>query len=29
LIANNQNKDIAIYFLEDFEFNDHTISVGL
>jgi len=28
LIANNQNKDIAIYFLEDFEFNDHTISFG-
>ena len=28
LIANNQNKDIAIYFLEDFKFNDHTISFG-
>ena len=28
LIANNQNKDIAIYFLEDFKFNDHTVSFG-
>ena len=28
LIANNQNKDIAIYFLEDFTFYDHTISFG-
>ena len=28
LIANNQNKDISIYFLEDFKFNDHTISFG-
>ena len=28
LIANNQNKDIAIYFLEDFNFNDQTVTVG-
>ena len=28
LIANNQNQDIAIYFLEDFTFNNHTLSFG-
>jgi iron complex outermembrane recepter protein len=28
LIANNQNKDVAIYLLEEFNFNDHKVSVG-
>ena len=28
LIANNQNKDIAIYFLEYFNFNDQTVTIG-
>ena len=28
LIANNQNKDIAIYFLEDFNINNQTVSFG-
>jgi iron complex outermembrane recepter protein len=28
LIANNQNQDVAIYLLEEFEFKDQTITVG-
>ena len=28
LIANNQNKDVALYLLEEFNFNDYKVSVG-